>query len=386
MSRFGRVLRRRWTLDPRVRYLNHGSFGAAPRPVIAEQDAWRRRMEREPMDLLGRELPVLLRRAAAPLAAFLGARADDLAFVENATAGVNAVLRSFPWRKGDELLLSDHAYPAVRNTALFLCARHGLRLRVARLPFPLRSEREVVSAFAREFSGRVRLVVADHVTSPSALVLPVRALAALCRRRGVPLLVDGAHAPGMLELDVPAVGADWYTGNCHKWLCAPKGCAFLWASRRGREGLHPAVISNRYGEGFPAEFDWCGTRDPSAWLSVGAALRFHRALGGAALRRRNRALALRVAGRLSAAWGVELPAPASCLGSMAALPLPLPGKAGQPQADALMLALRRRGFEVPVFHLDGRLLLRVSVQAYNEEADYRPLERLVPALLAKMIP
>ncbi|MEK7381781.1 MAG: aminotransferase class V-fold PLP-dependent enzyme [Elusimicrobiota bacterium] len=225
-----------------------------------------------------------------------------------------------------------------------------------------------------------RLAVVDHVTSPTALVFPVREIVTACRARGVRVLVDGAHAPGMVELDVPALGADWYVGNCHKWLCAPKGCAFLWAAKKAQRGLHPAVVSNRYGEGFLAEFDWCGTKDPSPWLSIGAALDFHAALGGKFLRRRNHDLAVAMGARLARAWGAETAPPELC-GSMVALRLPLRGAQTLARAERFHAALWKRRIEVPVFLSGGRLFVRVSAQAYNEPAHYHRLERALPGLL-----
>mgnify|MGYP001593701461 CR=1 FL=1 len=369
-----------WPLRPRVDFLNHGSFGSCPRPVRAAQDRWRERMEARPIDFLDGELSGRLRAAASRLAAFLGASGRDLVFVDNATAGANAVLRSFPWRAGDEVVLADHAYPAVMNAARHLASGAGAKVRLARVPFAPQSPAEVTAAFEAALTPRTRLAVVDHVTSPTGLIFPVKEIVRLSRRRGIKVLVDGAHAPGMLDLDIPALGADWYTGNLHKWLCAPKGSAFLWASKAGQRGLHPAVISNNYGKGFLEEFDWCGTKDPSPWLSVTAALDFHKRLGGAKLRRRNRALALAMGTRLARAWGAEL-APASMLGSMAALALPLKGRASLAAAERLHDALRRRGVEVPVFFRLGRLFLRISAAAYNRPGDYDRLERLVPGLL-----
>ncbi|HAH08253.1 MAG TPA: aminotransferase [Elusimicrobia bacterium] len=361
-------------------FLNHGSFGAAPKSVLAAQGAWRREMERQPVVLLDGRLPKLLRGRASRLAAFLGARGEDLAFVDNATTGVNTVLRSFPWRRGEELLLATHAYPAVKAASLHAARRAGARVRLARIPFPPKSETQLLQAFQAALTKRTRLAVIDHVSSPTALVFPVRELAALCRKAGVKVLVDGAHAPGMLDLDVPSIGADWYVGNCHKWLFAPKGCAFLWASKEGKRGLHPLSISSRLDEGFAPEFDWCGTKDPTPWLSLDAALAFYRSLGGVALRRRNRELALSAGRRLAAAWGAER-APEALCASMVSFLLPFRGKAGPDDVKRIHAALWRRRIEVPLFHLDGKLLIRISAQAYNEPGDYETLEKVLPGLL-----
>src|SRR5215470_18023489 len=244
-----------WLLDPEVAFLNHGSFGAAPRAVLAEQDRWRTLMERHPTHFMSEDLPPALRAAAAKLAAFVGARSDDLVFVENATAGCNAVLRSLRFAAGDEILVTDHGYPAVRKAAEYVAGRAGARVIEAAVPFPLEDPAQVVAAVRTRLGSKTRLAIFDHITSPTAIIFPVRELIELCRAAGALVLIDGAHAPGMISLDAPAVGADWYAGNCHKWLMAPKGSAFLWASASAQAELHPLVISHGLGEGFTAEFD-----------------------------------------------------------------------------------------------------------------------------------
>jgi isopenicillin-N epimerase len=363
-------------------FLNHGSFGAAPKAVLAAQDAWRAQMNAQPVEFLSGRLPKLLRGAAGKLADFLNVRADDLVFVDNATCGVNTVLRSLDWRRGDEILLSSHSYPAVKNAARHISRVAGAVLREARVPFPPQSSAAITGAFAKALTRRTRLAIVDHVASPTALIFPVREIAALCREAGSRVLVDGAHAPGMLALDVAALGADWYVGNCHKWLFAPKGCAFLWAARSAKEGLHPLAISNHYGEGFLKEFDWCGTREPSAWLAVESALAFHRGLGAGALLRRNHGLAVAMGRRLARAWGVAMP-PEELCGAMVSLPLPFYKRPSREDVKRLHDALWRRKIEVPFFNLGGRLLIRISAQAYNGPADYDKLAQALPALIGK---
>jgi isopenicillin-N epimerase len=377
--RYGQPQLRRFLLERGAVYLNHGSFGATPRVVLAAQDRWRARMERQPARFMTETLPRALRRAADELADFLGTGGERLAFVDNATTAVNTVLRSYPWKRGDELILSDHAYPAVANAARHAARLAGVAVREVELPFPVRDEHDLVRPFCAAAGPRTRMAIVDHVSSKSALVLPLAAICAALRKRGVSVLVDGAHAPGMLALQLDALDADWYAGNCHKWLFAPKGCGFLWAAPQRQAELVPLVISNLHGAGFPGEFDWTGTRDPSACLALGAALGFYRELGGAALRARNHRLALAAARMLARAWKIELPAPATLLGSMASLPLPLRGQSSEQAALALNRALwKRHRIEVPVFVLGGRLHVRISAQAYNQPSDY---ERLAAAVL-----
>jgi len=378
LPRYGRDLRPLWLLDPAATFLNHGSYGACPRAVLAAQRRWRDRLEAQPVRFMHDVLPGALRDSAAALAGFLGAEADDLVFVENATSGVNAVLRSLTFGPGDEILTTSHVYPAVRNAIRQICGSAGASLIEAPLPFPLQSPQQAVDAIAAALGPHTRLVVIDAVTSPTAVLLPVAEIAARCRAAGVRLLVDAAHAPGMIPLDLPGLGADWVTGNAHKWLFAPKGCAFLWARKEAQDGLHPVVISHGLGHGFAAEFDWVGTRDPSAWLAVGAALDFWRALGGPGLMTRNRALADAAARLLAETWGTEIGAPAAMRGAMAAIRLPLAGSAERETA----LAINRRLWaehrvEVPIMAFAGRLWARISAQAYNDLDDYRRLAEAV---------
>jgi isopenicillin-N epimerase len=380
---FGAELRASWLLDPGVAFLNHGSFGAAPREVLDDQLAWRERLERQPVRFMDGEYPALVREAAAELAGFLGADPEGLALVDNASTGVNAVLRSLELEPGDELLTTTHAYGAVRKTLEYLCDRRGARLVEAPVPFPLEGPEAIVDAVAGVLGPRTRVAVLDHVSSPTALVFPIAELVSLCRERGVPVLVDGAHAPGMLPLDLGELGADWYTGNCHKWLCAPKGCAFLAAAPHAREGIHPTVISHGYGSGFLEEFDWTGTRDPSPWLALPAALAFHRRLGPGKVRGHNHRLAVWARELLAEAWEVEAPAPETMLGAMATLPLPEAWREPATEEGARAVhdhLWERYRIEVPVLLFEGRLWLRISAQVYNRPAEYR---RLAEALVAK---
>ena len=238
-------------LDPNWLNVNHGSFGATPRVVLAAQSTWRRRMETQPGAFMARRLPAALRAAAAALGALTGGAAADIALIENATSGCNAVLHSLPLQQGDEVLILSHVYGAVRNIVRHVADRAGACVVEAPLPFPGTTAEGILSALAAALSPRTRLAVLDHITSPSALVLPVARMAALCRAAGVPVLIDGAHGPGQVALDLPAIGADWYVGNCHKWLMAPKGAAFLWAAPHRQAGLHPVTHLARLRPGVP---------------------------------------------------------------------------------------------------------------------------------------
>ena len=366
--------RSEWLLEEGVSFLNHGSFGAVPRPVMAEQRRLQERMERHPTRFLTLDLPGALREAADRLAQFIGGAGSDFAFVENATAGCNTVLTSVQLSPGDEILLTDHVYPAVRKAAEHAAARARANVVEAQVPFPLHDPAQIITAISSRLGPRVRLVVLDHVTSPTAALFPVHELIRLCHEAGARVLVDGAHAPGMLPLDVNALAADWYVGNCHKWLMAPKGSGFLWASRSRQVELHPLVISHGYGQGFAAEFDWIGTRDPTAWLCVPAAIDFHHHIGGPALRERNSLLAREAARSLAECWNTECGTSELLTGSMATIRLPVTGEATQDRALALRnKLLDEHRIDVAIVAFAGSLWARVSAQAYNEAADYQRL-------------
>jgi isopenicillin-N epimerase len=376
----GEAIRRDFLLEDGFATTNHGAYGATPRKVLAAQDDWRARMERQPSRFFNGTILPALRAAADRLGALLGARGEDIAFVGNATEGINGVLRSLRFEPGDEILVLAHVYGAVRNTIRHVCSISGARMVEVPVTFPRPDDGELLAALAGAITGRTKLAVLDHITSSSALLLPIGQMVASCHAKGVPVLVDGAHAPGQVALDLTALDADWYVGNCHKWLFAPKGCGFLWARADRQAGIHPAVISHGYGQGFTAEFDWTGTRDPSAWLATPAALDFHARLGGPALMARNVALAAAAGAALAARWGTETGAGNRAAGSMAMVRLP-GGEAGQ--VVGLRAALLEAGTDVPIIAHGSRLWLRLSAQAYNEPADFARMGTLVEAALAR---
>ena len=383
----------RFALSPDVCFLNHGSFGATPRELSKLQTELRDRAEANPMQFWVRDLEPLLDRSRAALAALVGARPGEIAFVPNATAAVSTVLRSLRFRDGDELLTTDHAYNACKNALDFVASASGAKVVVARIPFPIAREEDAITPVLDAVTPRTRLVLLDHVTSPTGLVMPIAPLASELRARGVDLLVDGAHAPGMVPLDLGALGAAYYTGNCHKWLCTPKGAALLHVRRDRQAGIRPLVIShgaNAPLDGrtrFRAEFDWCGTSDPSAWLAIPTAIDHLASLvpgGFSAVMRQNRALALEARDLLCAALGVERPAPDDMIGALAAVPLPDGDGVYPPPLylDALQERLWvEHRIEVPIipWPRPPHRLVRVSAQLHNTRADY---EKLAAALLS----
>jgi isopenicillin-N epimerase len=393
-----------WQLDPAVTFLNHGSYGACPAPVLEIQRAWRDRLEAEPVRFLTDDLPGLLDEARGAVGRFLGGDPDGLAFVPNATTGVNTVLQSLRFRPGDELLTDDHEYNATINAMRAVAARDGASVVVAPIPFPIGSPAEAAEAILAAVTERTRLVVISHVTSPTALVLPVADLVAELDRSGIDTLVDGAHAPGMVPVDLDALGAAYWTGNGHKWLCGPKGTAVLWVREDRRDRIHPLVVSHGANaplggrSRFRLEFDWTGTSDPTGFLTLRATIDWMASMapdvggGWPAIMAANHALSIEGRDALAAVLGIDAPAPDSMLGSMAALPLAIPGGTHDASADAFRRALgvedsievQVGGWPVPAARTNGavsRILIRISAQRYNEPADY---ERLAAALRRRL--
>jgi len=379
--------RRHWALKPGTVFLNHGSFGACPKPILKWQAELRRQMEAEPVQFLWRHYDERLDASRRALAAFLHVRSRDLVFVTNSTTGVNAVARSFALRSGDEVLTTNLDYNACHNVLAEAARRAGAKLVTARVPFPVASDEQIVEAVLRAVTRRTRLAMIDHVTSDSAIVMPVAKLVRELESRGVDVLVDGAHAPGMVPLAIARLRPAYYAGNLHKWVCAPKGAAFLWVREDKQDAVQPAVIShgnNRPRAGFSAfqdRFDWAGTFDPAAWFCVGECLRWLGGLlpgGWDELRARYHDLAVAARRILCREWSVEPPCPESMLGSMATVPLPerFQGKPARGKIDAEQLALYDRfGIEVPFSRIGDppRRYCRVSAHLYNSPADYAAL-------------
>lgn len=379
---------RHWPLDPRIVYLNHGSFGACPTPVLEAQTAYRDRLESGPVQFLHRDLVDLLDEARRELAAFVGADPDELAFVPNATTGVSTVLRSLDFRAGDELLTTNHEYNACRNALDFVAGRSGARVVIAEIPFPVESPDQIVDAILPLTGPRTRLGLFDHVTSLTGMVMPIREIVGALADRGIDTMVDGAHAPGMVPLDVSAIGATYYTGNCHKWLCTPKGAALLCVRRDRQSSIHPLTIS--HGANAPVEkrprfrmeFDWTGTHDPTAYLSVPHAIRFMGGLlpgGWPDLMERNRELTIAARSLLCERFGVPPACPDEMIGTLASIPLTrgryrftTTALAFDPVEERLRETYR---IEVPVLACsDGPgSILRIAAQAYNSFEQYEYL-------------
>ncbi|MEO6349341.1 MAG: aminotransferase class V-fold PLP-dependent enzyme [Candidatus Limnocylindrales bacterium] len=406
-----RDISRYWPLDPEVTFLTHGTYGVCPWPVLHAQSEWRARMEREPVRFMNSELEPALDAARARLGEFVGADSADLAFLPNATTGVNTVLRSLEFEPGDEILTTDHDYNACINAIRFVGARSGARTVVASLPFSPANPDEVVGAILAAATPRTRLAILSHVTSPTALVMPIQRIVSALSERGIDTLVDGAHAPGMLALDIESIGAAYYTGNAHKWLCAPKGAGFLHVRRDRQAAIRPLVISHgtnspRTGRSiFRLEFDWLGTLDSSAFLAIPAALDFMASLlpgGWPEVMQRNHDSVVAARSALLSLVPDQEVAPEEMIGSMAAVEIPTdlpptpiaPSPDGTPEQTWPLDPLRdwlleTHSIEVPVYAwphtiAEGasarRRLMRVSGQVYNEPGDYERLAEVLTEL------
>jgi isopenicillin-N epimerase len=391
MSTFGRGMLEHWMLDPECTYLNHGTVGAAPRRVLHKQQALRDEMERQPSQFMLRELnghqPMpwravsRLREASDQVAAFLGSRPDDLVFVPNVTTGLNAVLGSLPLCAGDEVVITDLAYGAIALAAGFVGGRAGATLRTVHLEYPMRDAGDVVEPIVRALTPQTKLVVIDHVTAQTALVLPVAAVAAECHARGIPVLVDGAHVPGARPLDIPSLGVDWYSANLHKWAHAPRGCGILWAAEERQSVLRFPVVSWGHNKGFREEFEHTATCDPTSYLAAPEGIALLREWDFDACVKYMHALAWEAAGILTERWRTTFEIPREMVGTM--VTVPLPDDAGTTDADAARLRLAllvEDRIEVQLHAWRGRLWTRVSAQIYNDRSD---ITRLADAVVRR---
>lgn len=363
-----------------ITFLNHGSYGACPLSVFATYQEWQRELERQPVEFLGRRIKGLLAEARGALGEFVGTDAGNLVFMPNVTAGVNAVARSLRLEPGDEILATDHEYGAVDRTWRFCCARTGARYINQPIALPLANAEELVAQLWAGVTPRTRVIAISHITSSSALIFPIAEICRRAREAGIVTVIDGAHAPGQIDLQLDDLGADFYLGNCHKWLCAPKGAGFLFARPERQALLDPLIISwgweaDRPGPSpFLDHYEWTGTTDPSAYLSVPAAIAFQREHDWPRVRAACHALLRDARERLGALTGLPQIAPDSADWWVQLCTIPLPTTAPPDLKERLWDEYR---IEVPIGHRLGQPTVRVSIQAYNTQAD---VDRLIEAL------
>ncbi len=391
MPTFGPAMRSEWLLDPAVTYLNHGTVGATPRRVLEHQRAITDEIERQPAKFMLRELadshrdftePSRMRVAAAAVAEFVGVAGEDLMFVDNITTGANAILRSFPFDRGDEIAVTNLGYGGVVNAATYVSRTIGGTLRTIEIPQPGAQRGDYIEAIAAGLGERTRVLVVDHLTPGSALILPLAEIAALCHERGVLVLADGAHVPGNIAVDIESFGVDWYVANLHKWAWAPRSAGLLWAAKQHHEYLHPTVISWGLDHGIAAEFDLLGTRDPSHFLAAPFAIQLMNEFGGdegvAAIYRHNHELAWWAGQYLADRWGTRFTTPEEMIGSMVNVRLPAGFGTTDDDAERVRAALEAEGFEVPLYAGDDELTTRISAQIYCDRND---IERLADAVM-----
>lgn len=374
-------------LDPQIIFLNHGSFGATPRPVFAAYQRWQAELEQQPVEFLGRRFAGLMQTARETLGEYLHTRPDNLVFVHNATQGLNIIARSLELGPQDEVLASDHEYGAMDRTWHFLAKKRGFKYINNPIPLPVTTPDDFVSAFFAGVTPRTRVIFLSHITSPTALIFPIQAVCRRAREAGILTVIDGAHAPGQISIDLESLGADFYAGNLHKWLCAPKGSAFLYASPVVQHLVEPLVVSWGWESEHPGTsrfidiLEWTGTHDPAAFLAVADAIEFQEINHWAEERSRCHHLARVTQQRIRDLTGIE---PLNgendtWFAQMAASPLP-------DSADTEALKVRlydRYRIEVPLVEWNGRKLIRFSFQAYNREED---MDYLLEALSKELPP
>jgi isopenicillin-N epimerase len=370
-----------WMLSEHLTFLNHGSFGARPRPIYEYQEQLRLQVEASPVSQMVDEMSAALPGIKHAIGSFIGADAQGIGMVHNASEAINAVVRSIEFKPGDEIVTTSHGYGAVLQLLRYVSSRHDVKLHELDIAVPVSASRDTVQRVLDALDTRTRLVVIDHVTSSTALRMEIEPIVTLCRARGIDVLVDGAHAPGMLDLDISLLKPTWYVGNLHKWVCGPLGAGFLWTDPSRRHEVHPAVISHGYSEGYAAEFDWQGTRDMSAWRTIPYAIEWmDTTWGWTHIRAHNHALASWAHQHLLEAWGVDplSPRDGSILGSMATLRLPEGIQSRWSSYEDLQKHIRTKyGIEVPIFDWNDQWLLRVSAQVYNRPDEYRAIARAV---------
>jgi isopenicillin-N epimerase len=373
---FGKAIKHKWLIDDSITFLNNGSFGATPIPVIEEAERIYRRLEKEPVSFFVDSYFGEIRTSATQLAGFLGCNPDDLVFVDNATSGANVVLRSLIGRinPDDEILINNHSYPAVKSACQYISEITGCKITEMHLPFPFNDEEHIIDCYRDALTPKTKLLILDHILYTTGMINPVKEITRIAKQNGTLVFIDGAHAPGMIDLNIDDIGADWYTGNCHKWLFAPKGCALLWTSPANQSWTKPLSISFFHGQGYAKEFDWTGTKNPVPYLAINKAIDFHRSLDSSKLMSYIHDLAIEARHMIADELKIEILIPERLIGSLIALQMP-----GDYQIDhQLTAALRKRLFEdykieMPFIEFDGKLFFRFSAQVFNEMDDYKKL-------------
>jgi len=371
-----------WMLDKGITYMNHGSFGARPKEVFEAQIALKKEFERSPIQFLDREGKERVQHARIIISQFLGCSEKNLGFIENATTGVGCVIQSLNLPVGSELVSTNHVYNGVRQLLAAASERNDWTYREIEVQTPVHSPQQILDTVIDGFSDKTKLLVIDHVASITGVVFPVKELVLACKERGIAILVDGAHAPGMLDLNINQLSPDWYVGNLHKWVCGPPGAGFLWVNDAHLENIHPMTISHFYKQGFINEFDWQGTRDITSILCAAIAVQWGEKIGWTHIRNHNHSLAVSMQSKLIDAWKGESLSPSngSMIGSMATVQLPIGFPLVEKTVDAMQKWLYDQyQIEVPIMLWQDRTVVRISAQLYTELDD---INRLINAVEA----
>jgi isopenicillin-N epimerase len=371
-------------LAPDLIYLNHGGFGATPKCVLAEKKRILEEIEKNPVEFLSHRIKAAWHQAGEKIADRFALKPKSLAIVDNATDGIEAVLRALRLKTGDEILITSMTYGAVQMAARYIAEKQGAKITIAKYRFPDPDPEQCIEAIARAITPRTKIAVLDHITSATALLMPLKEMIAVCRDRDVPVLVDGAHAPGQIALDIPGLNADWYVGNLHKWYFVPRGCGFLWAAPGREDRLMPNVLSWEISQPFPSNFAWTGTRDPSNWLAVSVAFDFMAGFGESAVREHNHRLLRDAIAVLADMWGSRFTTPDAMTAAMTLVPVPdgLPYPGTDEGRNRLEVDLKDKHNIVvnPSFAHEDRIWLRITAQMYNAIEDYEKLSKAVLAL------
>jgi isopenicillin-N epimerase len=366
---------------PDTIYLNHGGYGVAPAAVREARAVKLKEIDANPTKFLSYDFSSNWKAIVANVAKRFSIRKEDMAIVDNVTDGANAVLRSFPLCEGDEILITSLTYGSISKASTYVANQRGARVSVAKISFPHPDPQQCIEAVQKAITSRTKLAILDHITSSTALILPIIEMTKICRDRGVAVLIDGAHVPGQIDFDIAAIGADWYAANLHKWYFVPRGCGFLWAAPQRQTALRPTILSWNLNEPFPFNFDWTGTRDPTTWMSIPEAFEFMDRFGERNVRQHNHALVREAIATLASAWKVSVDTPDSMLGSMGliALPKSVPfasSEEGCRQIEQVLWA--SHGIVVPSpFSNRNGIWLRICAQIYNSMDDYERLARAV---------
>lgn len=372
----GHNIKKEWLLDEEITFLNNGSFGSVPKIILEEYEKLNRLIEKEPLEFFLRQYFPMIRESAKKLADFVGVSSEDLVFVENATAGVNTILSSITplLNQDDEILYTNYVYPAVKNAIHYICKKTGAKAQEIIIPYPIEDNKIIINSIEEGLSRKTKIAVIDQIASSTSIILPIKDIVQICRANGTLILIDGAHSPGMIDLNIKDLNPDFFVGNCHKWLYTPKGTALLYCRKELQEFIHPLVISLDYEKGFTNEFDWVGTRNPASWLSVPKALEFYNSIGKQEIISYIHNLSIDASELLIQELNINMNLNRQLHGAMVSFPIENENISNKTNPNELRnLFYDKYRIEIPFFNFNGRILFRISAQIYNEFSDYEKL-------------